>query len=91
MADGVTVQECVGCRARLFPTRLRCSACGSREFRPVRVTSAMVQEVTSLALATVRGGGATMIARVPTGTRAGDELRLSDDPHDVGAAFVPAG
>ena len=98
MADsvgaGVTLQECAGCRSRLFPARLRCPACGSREFRQVRITSGRVDEVTSIpgteqAIATVSGNGVTVIARVPTATRAGDDIRLTDDPRDAEAAFVP--
>ena len=94
MGDSVGVQECLGCATRLFPDRLRCPACGGRAFRQVRVASARVQEVTVRpgavqAIATVGGGGATMIARVPATTRAGDVIGLTDDPRDADAALVP--
>lgn len=92
--DGVVLQECAGCRARRFPERLRCPTCGGREFRQVRVTSGCVREVTARpdaaqAIATVGAGGATLIARVPATARPGDEIRLTHDPCDAGAAFVP--
>lgn len=93
-SGGVVLQECAGCRARLFPHRLRCPACGGREFQAVRVSSGRVEEVTlrpgaEQAIATVSSGGARMIARVPATARAGDDLRLTHDPRDTGAGFVP--
>jgi hypothetical protein len=93
--DGVVLQECTGCRGRLFPDRLRCATCGGREFRRVRVTSATVREVTlrpgaERAIATVSGGEVTMIARVPAATQVGEVLRLTRDPRAECAAFVPS-
>lgn len=88
------LQECAGCRARLFPDRLRCPACGGRAFRHVRAASGRVEVLTRQpgaehAIATVSSRGATMIARVPVTAQPGDDIRLTDDPRDVDAAFVP--
>lgn len=95
VSEGIVVQECAGCRSHLFPERLRCPACGSREFRPVRTARGTVREVTGRpgadrAIATVGAAGATVLASVPATAQPGDDIRLTDDPHQVDAAFVPA-
>ena len=94
MGDGIVLQECAACQSRLFPDRLRCPACGSREFTRVRVASGRVEEVATRpgadqAIATVSSNGVTMIARVPATAQAGDVVRLTGDPRDTGAALVP--
>lgn len=87
------MDECAGCGRLLFPARLRCPNCGNREFRRVRLTIGIVEEITTrpgaaYAIATVRSRGVAVIARVPTTAKPGDEVRLTSDPQDGDAAFV---
>lgn len=94
MGKGIFVAQCRRCRICYFPDRLRCRACGSVEFRQVEVTSGRIVEVTTRpgakqAIATVSCAGMTVIARVPATTRAGVDIRLTRDPGELDAAFVP--
>lgn len=89
MSGGLPISVCSTCGHAVFPRRLLCPRCGGAEWRNEEVSSAVVEEVTTLRRApggpiavpvpvgAVRlEGGVVVVARLEGGLEPGDPVRL---------------
>lgn len=84
--SGLGVCRCGRCEAFVFPARLLCPRCGSREWHDVQVARGVVEEATTVQrrgsedgidLGSVRlPEGGVAIARLEGGATAGDDVSL---------------
>ena len=82
--SGVPVQVCEDCGHAVFPLRVLCPACGSRDWHTVTASSGVVDQVTTHrrggAIASVTTDlGPVVIARSPDGAAPGSRVQLELD------------
>jgi uncharacterized protein len=80
--SGIPVQVCDACGHAVFPRRVLCPRCGSREWHLERAASGVVEELTTHRrgglIASVRTVlGPVVIARAPDGAPPGAPVSLS--------------